>query len=192
MLNVCVHHPCVCFCTCCVWMQISECTRGRLTGERAQHVPAVTGVQTVTWLLWSALTTNEKRQTITGGGGGGTLYSITTKPMTCHLFNNIYSAEDCNPGHLRRVSLKCHVLVTSQPLRQASKTNISKRHRRIRISHFFTCNIASPLLSGDKKKKKNLDAAVLMSVYDASTCHSVCVFRVSRKRVSQRRQLPHR
>ena len=114
----------------------------------------MTGVQTVTWLLWSALTTNEKRQTITGdSGGGGTRHSITTKPMTCHLFNNIYSAEDCNPGHLRCVSLKCHVLVTSQPLRQASKTNIWKRHRRIRISHFFTCNIVSPLRSGDKKKK---------------------------------------
>lgn len=101
------------------WGRTHEAKWQACPKDWAEHVLAVTGVQTVTWLLWSALTSNEWRHTIIGSGG--TRHSIMTKPMTCHLFNNIYSTEDCNPCHLsvsvwRATSLSSSV--RSQPLQQ--------------------------------------------------------------------------
>lgn len=66
--------------------------------DGAEHVLAVTGVQTVTWLLWSVLTSNESCHTITGCSG--TQHPIMTKAMTCHFINSIHSTMVCKLDHV--------------------------------------------------------------------------------------------
>lgn len=133
-------HPCVYMLSISKWRRTDEAKWQLCPKDSVEHVVAVTGVQTVTWLLWSALTSNEQCHAITGSSG--TRHSIMTKPMTCHLFNNIYSTEDCSLCHLPASVWSATSLsssVTSQPHRQESahgrpkQTFESNRYRAIYV-----------------------------------------------------------
>lgn len=102
------------------------------------------------------------------------LQAAATEPMTCHLFNNIYSAEICNSCHIavsfwRALSSSVRLQPFWQECACRQQKNNHFKGTQLETDHLFMQEDRIIVVFRIEKKKK-LDVIFLMFVWDMLQC----------------------